>query len=291
MKNLIAGLIILASSLIQQSNLQVRSRHSSIISVISLILETISMYLLPLSNYTLLSSLHLISSSLIYKHIHNTDLTFDQTSGNLFILSGCFVSVFFCSSQEAITESSQLSIILNPFFSIWLSCNLLVSFIFRYKGWYIGKALIESSIPSQICTLSLISLKVLLIECEALNRDQAVSSVALVLCSLVWPLGFLCTSSFIRYLSELYDPKLLAVGYYLWFLFNCFPVGITVIRAGTVFSSSHISALLTSASLVAIGCYFHARTLKDRKGDKDNDWRMNDKEGQQESDEERLNLI
>jgi hypothetical protein len=136
--------------------------------------------------------------------------------------------------------------------------------------------MMEAGIPSQICTFSLISLKILMIEVEIQESSKKISEISVIFASLVWPAGFLCTSSFIRYLNKLYDAEQVLVGYYLWFLFNCFPVGITVVTTGVEFSETHVSGLFASAACATLGVYLHFNVQKKEKS---------------EDDEEGLNLI
>jgi len=126
----------------------------------------------------------------------------------------------------------------------------------------VNKALIESNIPAQIFTFSAISLKILWIELEFMYRDKMVQQEALILSNFVWALGMLCACSFVKYLSVLYNPSLVRVGYYFWMLFNCFPIGVSLVRAGVEFNLKHLYSITGALLLIGYGTYLHTKLPK-----------------------------
>lgn len=267
MKNLIGGIFVLLSAVLQQRNLQKPSNFSSIISVFSLLIESFALIILPLSNYVLLCSLHLLTFSLYQSHSSNLPLPSPQYNGNILIILGCILSTIFSSEQGEISDYSQISIVFNPLFYTWLLFSLFCTLFLRKNGCYVSKALIESNIPAQIFTFSAISLKILWIELEFMYRDKMVRQEALILSNFVWAFGMLCTSSFVKYLCVIYNPSLVRVGYYFWMLINCFPIGISVVRAGVEFNLKHLYSITGALLLIGYGTYLHTKLPKVEKLD------------------------
>lgn len=246
MNNIQGGIALLASSSLQQYSLVHFSQYSPYVSFLSLCFDLLALFYLPLSIYILLGSLHVLLRSFYQKNLN---------SSNLFILAGCIIAVVFCEEQKNLVGLAEIDHTVNYLYYSWMLISLFINLGMRRYGFWVGKTLIESSIPSQLATFGYGSLKIVMLNLDLLLQSKQASALEIANFSLISIFSLSLSTSFLKYMSNETTQEIAFLGYYLWLLCYCFPIGITLVNPGVPHSLSNIYFLLISCTLITIGVY------------------------------------
>ncbi|OMJ81851.1 hypothetical protein SteCoe_17617 [Stentor coeruleus] len=265
MKNLLGGLFIFLSSSLLQHALQSPSFLSPYLALLSLLLELLSLYFLPLSIFFLLGSSHILAFSLYQKKNKFKDINNKEAVGNSLITIGCLISIFLCSEQQTFNDPDELNQTINPLYFTWMGISFLLNAGMRSCGFYAGKVLIETSIPSQLISFSFLAAKYLWLCFDLFIQDEHVNYRIIIGSVIVLIVSMLIALSFIKYFLWIYSEILVCTGYYLWLLCYGFPLGISLLHCGYELTQKDCLALLLATIFITLGCYLHTYSVPEKE--------------------------
>lgn len=265
MKNLFGGFLIFLSSSLFQYSFQSPSFLSPYLALSSLLLELLSLYFLPLSIFFLLGSSHILAFSLYQKHNKSKEISNKEAVGNSLIALGCVISLSLCSEQQSFSDSDELNQTISPLYFTWMGVSFLLNAGMRSCGFYAGKVLIETSIPSQLISFSFLAAKYLWLCFDLFIQNEHVNYWIVLGAMAILPISMLIALSFVKYFLWMYSEILVCTGYYLWLLCYGFPLGISLLHCGYELTQKNCLALLLASIFVTLGSYLHTYSVPDKE--------------------------
>ena len=173
------------------------------------------------------------------------------------MLAGIMISLLLCEQQQNLDDISQINHTLNYYYYAWMIISLAINLFLRKMGFWAGRVLVETSIPAQLAAFGYGSLKLICLNLDLYIQNKEFSPEEVLSFAAVAFVSLSCTSSFLKYLSHSHSGELVSIGYYLWLICYCFPIGITLVNPGVEHRTDNLYALVAACTAICCGGYLH----------------------------------